>query len=160
MSDTKGTQPTPRLRLLTASKYVEPDSYKHGCTGEVTHRDLAHSPGTLYPDAVAVIRDLVRHPGEVLPEHVGIMDNNLYVDVKGGGSRVVSDNQAKGRFRATYDRLETARGHVPDADTRKAWEHGIIPHLMLARYEFEFELVFAGLNEQQVATLAGCTCWP
>lgn len=151
--------PKPQLRLLVARKWVDQDSYKRGCSAQDQPRDLDYVADRLYPDAVAVVKDLVRHPGDVQANQVGVIDNNIYQDTKGGQTRTVVDNHRRGRYRATYDRLETARGHVPDEATLARWKSGELPHLQLARYEFEFELVFAGLTEPEAAALAGATCW-
>lgn len=149
----------PQLRLITARKWVEADSFDHGCQLDSHPRALDHVEGRLYADAVAVLKDLVRNPGEITPDQVGVIDNNIYQDTKGGQTRTVVDRQAQGRYRATYDRHENANGTVPSEETLAKWKAGEIVTLTLARYEFEFELIFAGLTETQTAELAGATCW-
>lgn len=153
------TPPTPQIRLLRACKFVDLDSYEHGCQANDRRLEVAHTEGTLYPDMVAVLTDLVRNPGTIDPGDIGIIDNNIYQDTKSGQTRTVVDNHKQGRYRATYDRQENPNGTVPSDETLDRWRRAELPHLNLARYEIKFELVHAGLTAQQVATLATCNSW-
>jgi hypothetical protein len=151
------TLPVKNLGIVVVAARVRRgvDHYEQGQSlDESFHElDLARKIYGSIPEAFQKTFGTLKNQ-EFGPDDIGTITNNVFVDVKGGGARVVEDKDAQGIYRAFTDRLETKRGYPPGEDQKEAWKAGK-ETLYNGYYEIEFQVRLVGLDETGVAELLG-----
>jgi hypothetical protein len=147
-------------RIKAARLQRVEDSYDQGEIGDELFEDQDFDPHAIYKTIPEMFRGVWKNLKGEAPEreNIGTIDNTIYCDTKSGETRVVDQRGDRGVHRVIFDRLENDRGGVPSAATRQEWERGE-RKLYTGRYEIEFEILIAGLDEVDLSNLIGVNHW-